>query len=61
MQARPMDLKAASDRNSTADRLALASMMVCFLATGALLIGTLAAGSLDQNRHATIPNTTTSH
>ncbi|MBS0237369.1 MAG: hypothetical protein JSS54_13480 [Proteobacteria bacterium] len=56
-----MDLKAASDRNSTADRLALASMMVCFLATGALLIGTLAAGSLDQNRHATIPNTTTSH
>ncbi|WP_197077561.1 hypothetical protein [Hyphomicrobium sp. 99] len=56
-----MDLKAASDRNSTADRLALASMMVCFLATGALLIGTLAVTSLDQNRHATIPSATTSH
>lgn len=56
-----MDLKIASDRNSTADRLALASMMVCFLATGALLIGTLAVGPVDQYRHAPISNTTASH
>lgn len=37
-----MDLEAASDQNSTADRLTRAGMAVCFLATGALLIWTLA-------------------
>jgi hypothetical protein len=36
-----MDLKAASDQNSTADFLTRAGMAVCFVATGALLIGTL--------------------
>jgi hypothetical protein len=41
-----MDLKAASDQNSTADRLTRAGMVICFLATGALLIGTLAFDKL---------------
>jgi hypothetical protein len=37
-----MDLKAASDQNSTLDRLTRAGMALCFLATGVLLIGSLA-------------------
>ncbi len=37
-----MDLKAGSDQNSTVDRLTRAGMVICFLATGAILIGTLA-------------------
>ncbi|HET6390854.1 hypothetical protein [Hyphomicrobium sp.] len=56
-----MDLKMAGERNSPADRLALASMIVCFLATGALLIGTLAAGPFDQHPRGQIPSTTTTH
>jgi hypothetical protein len=36
-----MDLKTARDQNSTIDRLTRAGMAVCFLATGALLIGAL--------------------
>jgi len=55
-----MDLKAASDRNAPADRLALATMMICFLATGALLIMTLARMPHDQVHEAQIPNTITS-
>ena len=41
-----MDLKAASDQNATADRLTRAGMVICFLATGAILIGTLALDKL---------------
>ncbi len=41
-----MDLKAASDQNSTADTLTRAAMAVCFLATGTLLVGTLAFNAL---------------
>ncbi len=37
-----MDLKAVSDQNSRIDVLTRALMAVCFLATGTLLIGTLA-------------------
>lgn len=55
-----MDLKIA-DRNSPADRLALASMIVCFLTTGALLIGTLAVGPIEQYRNAPIQSTSNTH
>jgi len=41
-----MDLKAASDQNATVDRLTRAGMVICFLATGAILIGTLAFDKL---------------
>lgn len=41
-----MDLKSAGDRNSKVDRLTRAGMAVCFLTTGALLIGTLAFNEL---------------
>jgi hypothetical protein len=37
-----MDLKAASDQNSIADTLTRVGMILCFLATGTLLIGNLA-------------------
>jgi hypothetical protein len=37
-----MDLKAASDQNARAELFTRAGMTICFLAAGALLIGTLA-------------------
>jgi Na+/H+-dicarboxylate symporter len=40
-----MDLKAASDENNIADTLTRAGMALCFLATGALLVGSLAFNS----------------
>jgi hypothetical protein len=36
-----MDLQAASNQNSTMDRLTRLGMVICFLATGTLLIGAL--------------------
>lgn len=54
-----MDLKAARHQNSPADRLALATMMICFLATGALLITTLARMPHAQVQDAKIPSTAT--
>lgn len=41
-----MDLKAASDQNSTVDRLTRAGMAICFLATGGLLVGALVFNKL---------------
>jgi hypothetical protein len=57
-----MDLKAAGDQNARADLLTRAGMTICFLATGALLIGTLAvAQSHDVQGPATpVASTTTS-
>lgn len=52
-----MDLKAASDQNSIVDRLTRAGMVICFVATGALLIGTLALDKFrtDSNLNTTQP------
>jgi hypothetical protein len=44
-----MDLKAANDQNSRFDVLTRTLMAVCFVATGALLIGTLAFDELKRN------------
>ncbi|MFT3730959.1 MAG: hypothetical protein QM780_05950 [Hyphomicrobium sp.] len=41
-----MDLKAARQQNVIADRLTRAGMLICFLATGTLLVGTLAFDAL---------------
>jgi hypothetical protein len=40
-----MNLKAASDENHIADTLTSAGMALCFLAAGALLVGSLAFNS----------------
>jgi len=44
-----MDLKAASDQNSTIDRLTRAGMVTCFLATSALLISALTTEAHQDN------------
>src|ERR1700742_5132095 len=56
-----MDLKAASDQNARADLFTRAGMTICFLATGALLIGTLAVAQPDvQGPDISIASKTTS-
>lgn len=53
-----MDLKAASDQNSTVDRLTRAGMVICFLATGGLLIGALVFNKLHDDTALKFPIST---
>lgn len=42
-----MDLEAAHNRNTRADKLTRLSMVVCFLISGGVLLGTLAVAQPD--------------
>ncbi|CCB65533.1 protein of unknown function [Hyphomicrobium sp. MC1] len=50
-----MDLKAASDQNSTVDRLTRAGMAICFLASCGLLIGALIFNKLQDDTKLKFP------
>lgn len=50
-----MDLKAASDQNSTVDRLTRAGMAICFLASSGLLIGALVFNKLHDDTTLKFP------